>query len=75
MCENQTVVDTVIENILSDVDQPPDSKSDPTTQQGYPAPTKPGPAASSVKPCNPVSITNTATQVGQTTLQKLSNRI
>ena len=35
----------------------------------------PGPAASSVKPGNTVSITNTATQVGQTTWQKLSNRI
>ena len=101
--ENQTiVVDTVIENILSDekvvdikeenivkdipvkvtkekdptaptdADQPPalpptpNSDHIPTTPQGDPAPTKPG---------NTVSITNTATQVGQTTLQKLSNRI
>eukprot|EP00090_Calanus_glacialis_P038158 TRINITY_DN6666_c0_g1_i1.p1 TRINITY_DN6666_c0_g1~~TRINITY_DN6666_c0_g1_i1.p1 ORF type:complete len:651 (-),score=280.69 TRINITY_DN6666_c0_g1_i1:155-1882(-) len=102
--ENQTiVVDTVIENILSDekvvdikeenivkdipvkvtkekdptaptdADQPPDplptpnSDPIPTTQQGDPA--------SSVKPGNTASITNTATQVGQTTWQKLSNRI
>jgi hypothetical protein len=38
-------------------------------------PTKPGPAASSVKPGNTISITNTVTQVGQITWQKLSNRI
>ena len=43
-------------------------------QTGRP-PTKPGPAASSVKPGNTISINNTFTQVGQITWQKLSNRI
>jgi len=59
---------------------PPVSKSEPSTNpippaQAEPAVTKPVGGASSVKPVSTASVLNTANQAGQTTWQKLSNRI
>eukprot|EP00092_Neocalanus_flemingeri_P036504 GFUD01039747.1.p1 GENE.GFUD01039747.1~~GFUD01039747.1.p1 ORF type:complete len:634 (+),score=272.09 GFUD01039747.1:22-1902(+) len=65
---------------ISPPDPAPDPKSEPSTSsspppQAEPVASKPGPAASSVKPVSTASVINTASQAGQTTWQKLSNRI
>jgi len=64
-------------------DLPTDSKSEPSSSSGppaqaelgQPATSKPVQAASSPKPVPTVSVLNNANQAGQTTWQKLSNRI
>ena len=68
---NETVVNAPEEKdptrepkLTSHLTPPSNTKPDSATQQKDPAPTKPGQAAST---------TNTVTQVGQTTWQKLSN--
>lgn len=54
---------------------PPPSEPPSSHPQAEPVALKPGPAASSAKPASTASVVNTASQAGQTTWQKLSNRI
>jgi len=51
------------------------TKSEPSITQQDQTAAKPSPAASSVKTGNSASVVNTVSQAGQTTWQKLSNRI